>query len=158
MYIYHCPFRSQIWCVVCFNYPFRTPRNYGFLKRIISADDVVSDAFRWHTRQNEGVTGTYSVISWSTNFYWWILLVQSGSAGERYFSAVWNLKTWLRSTMTQERTAKFVPPRPAPQFKTGGHRPPRFKNCSAGPVIPLNFGPQLPPELAFQTSQIQTVG
>ena len=23
-----------------------TPRNYGFLKRIISADDVVSDAFR----------------------------------------------------------------------------------------------------------------
>ena len=50
-----------------------TPRNYGFLKRIISADDVVSDAFRWYTRQNEGVTGTYSVISWSANFYWWIL-------------------------------------------------------------------------------------
>ena len=23
-----------------------TPRNYGFLKRIIPADDVVSDAFR----------------------------------------------------------------------------------------------------------------
>ena len=23
-----------------------TPQNYGFLKRIISADDVVSDAFR----------------------------------------------------------------------------------------------------------------
>ena len=37
-----------------------TPRNYGFLKQIISADDAVSDAFRWHTRQNEGVTGTYS--------------------------------------------------------------------------------------------------
>ena len=48
--------------------------------------------------------------------------------------------------MTQERTAKFVPPRRAPQFKRGGHRPPRFKNCSAGPVKPLNFGPQLPPE------------
>ena len=35
--------------------------NYDFLTRIMSADDVVSDAFRWHTRQNEGVTGTYRV-------------------------------------------------------------------------------------------------
>ena len=65
--------------------------NYGFLKRIISADDVVSDAFRWHSRQNEGVTGTCSIISWSAKFYWWILHVQSGSAGERYSSAAWNL-------------------------------------------------------------------
>ena len=30
-------------------------KNYGFLKRIILADDVVSDAFQWYTRQNEGV-------------------------------------------------------------------------------------------------------
>ena len=37
--------------------------NYGFLKRIISADDVVSGTFQWHARQNEGITGTYSVIS-----------------------------------------------------------------------------------------------
>ena len=42
--------------------------NYGFLKQIISGDDVVSDAFQWHTRQNEGITGTYKVISWSVNF------------------------------------------------------------------------------------------
>ena len=28
--------------------------NYGFLTQIISGDDVVSDAFRWHTKQNEG--------------------------------------------------------------------------------------------------------
>ena len=42
--------------------------NYSFLKQIISADDVVSDAFHWHTRQNEGITGTYKVISWSVNF------------------------------------------------------------------------------------------
>ena len=27
--------------------------NYGFLKRIISADDVVSDAFQWQTRQKQ---------------------------------------------------------------------------------------------------------
>ena len=110
-----------------------TPRNYGFLKRIISANGMVSDAFRWRTRQNEGVTGTYSVISWSANFYWWILHVQSGSAGERYFS-------WLRSTMTQERfgnltvlnshkkrTAKF-PPLPV-------HPTPLLKKWSPAPVL-----------------------
>ena len=44
--------------------------NYGFLKRIISADDMVSDAFRWHTKQNEGVTGTYSA-----NFYIIIIII-----------------------------------------------------------------------------------
>ena len=26
-------------------------------------------------------------------------------------------------------------PTPAPHFKRGGHRPPHFKNCSAGPVV-----------------------
>ena len=122
--------------------------NYGFLKRIISADDVVSEAFRWHTRQNElgkmkGLQlGTYSVISWPANFQWWIQHIQSGSAGERYFSAAWNLSAWLRSTMTQERfsnlkvlnshkerTAKL----PLHHFKRVGYRPPHFKNYSAGP-------------------------
>ena len=35
---------------------------------MISADDVVSDAFRSHTRQNEGITETYIIeISWSAN-------------------------------------------------------------------------------------------
>ena len=110
-----------------------TPRNYGFLKRIISANGMVSDAFRWRTRQNEGVTGTYSVISWSANFYWWILHVQSGSAGERYFS-------WLRSTMTLERfgnltvlnshkkrTAKFPP--------LALHPTPLLKKWSPAPVL-----------------------
>ena len=112
-----------------------TPRNYAFLKWIISADGMVSDAFRWRTRQNERVTGTYSVISWSANFYWWILHMQSGSAGERYFS-------WLRSTMTQERfgnltvlnihkqtTAKFPPPPPPPS--TPPH--PTSKEVVTGP-------------------------
>ena len=109
---------------------------------------MVSDAFRWHTRQNEGVTGTYRVISWSANFHWWILRVQSGSAGERYFSAAWKSYrlTWLRSTMTQEgfskltvlnshkeRTAKFAHPL-HPHFKRGGNWPPHFKNCSVGPA------------------------
>ena len=35
--------------------------NYGFLKQIISAYDVVSGTFQWHAKQNEDVTGTYSV-------------------------------------------------------------------------------------------------
>ena len=117
--------------------------NYDFLKRIILDDDVVSEAFRWHTRQNEieGVTGTRGV-SWPANFQWWIQHMQSGSAGERYFSAAWNLSAWLCSTMTQERfsdpkvlnshkerTAKL----PLNHFKRVGYRPPHFKNCSAGP-------------------------
>ena len=74
--------------------------------------------------------------------------MQSGSAGERYFSAAWNLSTWLRSTMTQERfsnlkvlnsqkerTAKFALPPHQYHFKRGGHRPPYFKNCSEGPPL-----------------------
>ena len=73
-----------------------TPPTTFFLKRIISADDVVSDAFRWHNRQNKGVTGTYSVIPWSANFYWWILHVHSGSAGERYFRQHDSAQQWLK--------------------------------------------------------------
>ena len=84
----------------------------------------------------------------TANFHWWILRVQSGSAGERYFSAAWKSYrlTWLRSTMTQEgfsnltvlnshkeRTAKFVHPL-HPHFKKGGNWPPHFKNCSVGPA------------------------
>ena len=75
--------------------------------------------------------------------------MQSGTAGERYFSVAWILSTWwLRSTMTQERfsnlkvlnsqkerTAKFSPPPHHHHFKRGGHRPPYFKNCSAGPPL-----------------------
>ena len=95
--------------------------NYGFLKRIISADDVVSDAFRWHHKQNGGVTGTYSA-----NFYWWILHAQStplNNTKERFSNM-----TVLNSH--KERTVP--PPR---HLKRGGHRPPHFKNCSAGPVV-----------------------
>ena len=44
--------------------------------------------------------------------------------------------------MTQKRTAKPAPPTPIPHFRRGGHQPPHFKNCSAGPVLkllPLDF-------------------
>ena len=34
----------------------------------------------------------------------------------------------------KERTASHHPP-PPPYLKRGGHRPPHFKNCSAGPVV-----------------------
>ena len=96
-------------------------------------DDILQKS-----RQNEGVKATYSVISWSANFYWWILRVQS--AGERYFSAAWNLLNMTQerfSNLTvlnshKERTAKFTPPPiPPPQFKRGGYRPSYLKICSA---------------------------
>ena len=106
--------------------------NYGFLKRIISAYDVVSDAFRWHTRQNEGVTGTYSVI---------LLDVQTSTGGSCMCS-----QAQQETTMTQERlgnltvlnshkerTAKFAP---HPHFKRGGQSPPDSKNCSTAPGLP----------------------
>ena len=41
-------------------------------------------------------------LSPSANFCCWTLYVQSGSAGERSFSAAWRLKTWLRLTIIQE--------------------------------------------------------
>ena len=56
--------------------------NYGFLKRIISADDVVSDSFQWHTRQNEGITGTYQVRESSFN-------MTRGRGGEDIEGELW---------------------------------------------------------------------
>ena len=41
-------------------------------------------------------------LSQSANFCCWTLHVQSGSAGERSFSAAWRLRTWLRLTIIQE--------------------------------------------------------
>ena len=33
--------------------------------------------------------------------------------------------------------SQICPSTPIPDFKRGGHRPPHFKNCSAGPVLKL---------------------
>ena len=33
--------------------------------------------------------------------------------------------------------SQICPSTPIPHFKRGGHRPPHFKNCSAGPVLKL---------------------
>ena len=38
-------------------------------------------------------------------------------------------------TVLNSHKRENSPPTPAPHFKRGGHRPPHFKNCSAGPVV-----------------------
>ena len=112
--------------------------NYGFLKQIISADDVVSDTFQWHTRQNEGITGTYSVMICK------LLVVDSAcvitlSRRRVLFSGLKFMKS-LYSTMAQERfsnltvlnshkerTAKFALSHPPPN-------PPHTPQCRWSPL------------------------
>ena len=38
-------------------------------------------------------------------------------------------------TVLNSHKRENSPPNPAPHFKRGSHRPPHFKNCSAGPVV-----------------------
>ena len=38
-------------------------------------------------------------------------------------------------TVLNSHKRENSPPTPAPHFKRGSHRPPHFKNCSAGPVV-----------------------
>ena len=124
-----------------------TPRNYGFLKRIISADDV-ADAFRWHTKQNEGVTGIYSVISWSANLYCGSCMCnqtqqEKGTFQRREIYKHQSAQQWPQkgsvlsdsSKQPQRENSQICPSPsllpPPPHYKRDSHRPPHFKKCSA---------------------------
>ena len=78
--------------------------------------------------------------------------LKKGSVIWQFWAATkiaWNASEFIRNSFEvtgwnsgyhKERTAKFAPtplPTPPPflHFKRSGHRPPHFKNCSAGPVI-----------------------
>ena len=74
--------------------------NYGFLKRIISADDVVSDAFRYILNKMKGLQEP---------------TVQTSTGGscmcnqpQQEKGTFQRLETWLRSTMTKERFSNLI--------------------------------------------------
>ena len=44
-------------------------------------------------------------------------------------------ESFSNMTVLNSHKRENSPPTPGPHFERGGHRPPHFKNCSAGPVV-----------------------
>ena len=72
--------------------------------------------FRWHTGQNEGVTGTSEDHDLRSSTGEFCMCIHTGAAGERYFSAAWNLskhgsaQLWLKkrfSTFSQRENRQI---------------------------------------------------
>ena len=72
--------------------------------------------FRWHTGQNEGVTGTSEDHDLRSSTGEFCMCMHTGAAGERYFSAAWNLskhgsaQLWLKkrfSTFSQRENRQI---------------------------------------------------